>query len=302
MFGKVLEVPQRETTPFYPRSPYGVAKVYGHWITVNYRESYGLFAVSGILFNHESPRRGLEFVTRKISNGVAQIKAGKAKELRLGNLESRRDWGFAGDYVEAMWRMMQKDSPDSFVIGTGNTHSVKEFCETAFAHAGLDYRDFVVQDSRFYRAAEVDLLISDPARARAELGWECKVSFDELVGMMVDADMAGLGPSDSRCEGISPSLSPSITRREPAPPDAIHAALDRWRLLELVRTTAAATAAWTCCDRWPSRTRNTYAWWSSGATLARRRPSPPASTIRTERSLSCWMPICKTTRRTFPCC
>jgi GDPmannose 4,6-dehydratase len=193
MFGKVLEVPQRETTPFYPRSPYGVAKVYGHWITVNYRESYGLFAVSGILFNHESPRRGLEFVTRKISNGVAQIKAGKAKELRLGNLESRRDWGFAGDYVEAMWRMMQQDSPESFVIGAGNTHSVKEFCETAFAHAGLDYRDFVVQDSRFYRAAEVDLLISDPARARAELGWECKVSFDELVGMMVDADMAGLG-------------------------------------------------------------------------------------------------------------
>jgi GDPmannose 4,6-dehydratase len=190
MFGKVLEVPQRETTPFYPRSPYGVAKVYGHWITVNYRESYGLFAVSGILFNHESPRRGLEFVTRKISNGVAQIKAGKAKELRLGNLESRRDWGFAGDYVEAMWRMLQQDSPESFVIGTGNTHSVKEFCETAFAHAGLDYRDFVVQDSRFYRAAEVDLLISDPSRARTELGWECKVSFEQLVGMMVDADMA----------------------------------------------------------------------------------------------------------------
>jgi GDPmannose 4,6-dehydratase len=190
MFGKVLEVPQRETTPFYPRSPYGVAKVYGHWITVNYRESYGLFAVSGILFNHESPRRGLEFVTRKISNGVAQIKAGKAKELRLGNLESRRDWGFAGDYVEAMWRMLQQDTPESFVIGTGNTHSVKEFCETAFAHAGLDYRDFVVQDSRFYRAAEVDLLISDPSRARTELGWECKVSFEQLVGMMVDADMA----------------------------------------------------------------------------------------------------------------
>jgi GDPmannose 4,6-dehydratase len=193
MFGKVLEVPQRETTPFYPRSPYGVAKVYGHWITVNYRESYGLFAASGILFNHESPRRGLEFVTRKISNGVALIKAGKAKELRLGNLESRRDWGFAGDYVEAMWRMLQHDRPDSFVIGTEETHSVKDFCEAAFSHAGLDYRDFVVQDSRFYRAAEVDLLISDPARARAELGWECKVSFDELVGMMVDADMAGLG-------------------------------------------------------------------------------------------------------------
>jgi GDPmannose 4,6-dehydratase len=191
MFGKVLEVPQRETTPFYPRSPYGVAKVYGHWITVNYRESYGLFAASGILFNHESPRRGLEFVTRKISNGVAQIKAGKAKELRLGNLESRRDWGFAGDYVEAMWRMLQHDRPDSFVVGTGHTHSVREFCETAFAHAGLDYRDFVVQDSRFYRPAEVDLLISDPARVRAELGWEQKISFEELVGMMVDADMAG---------------------------------------------------------------------------------------------------------------
>jgi len=190
VFGKVLEVPQRETTPFYPRSPYGVAKVYGHWITVNYRESYGLFAASGILFNHESPRRGLEFVTRKISNGVAQIKAGKAKELRLGNLESRRDWGFAGDYVEAMWRMLQHDRPDNFVIGTGETYSVKDFCEAAFSHAGLDYRDFVVQDSRFYRPAEVDLLISDASRARAELGWERKVSFEQLVGMMVDADMA----------------------------------------------------------------------------------------------------------------
>jgi len=194
MFGKVLEVPQRETTPFYPRSPYGVAKVYGHWITINYRESHGLFAASGILFNHESPRRGLEFVTRKISNGVALIKAGKAKDLRLGNLESQRDWGFAGDYVEAMWRMLQHDRPESFVIGTGVTHSVKQFCEIAFGHAGLDYRDFVVQDPRFYRPAEVDLLISDPGRARAELGWERKVDFEQLVRMMVDADLERVGP------------------------------------------------------------------------------------------------------------
>jgi GDPmannose 4,6-dehydratase len=189
MFGKVLEVPQRETTPFYPRSPYGVAKVYGHWITINYRESYGLFAVSGILFNHESPRRGLEFVTRKISHGVAQIKAGKAKELRLGNLESQRDWGFAGDYVEAMWRMLQLDRADTFVIGTGQTHSVKEFCEIAFSHAGLDYHDFVVQDPRYYRPAEVDLLISDPSKAGAQLGWEPTVSLEELARMMVDADL-----------------------------------------------------------------------------------------------------------------
>jgi GDPmannose 4,6-dehydratase len=189
MFGKVVEVPQRESTPFYPRSPYGVAKVYGHWITVNYRESYGLFAVSGILFNHESPRRGLEFVTRKIAHGVAQIKAGKAGELRLGNLEARRDWGFAGDYVEAMWRMLQNDHADSFVVGTAETHSVKEFCEIAFAHAGLDYRDFVVQDQRYYRPAEVDLLISDPSKARDELGWDPKISFDELVKMMVDAEL-----------------------------------------------------------------------------------------------------------------
>jgi len=193
MFGKVLEVPQRETTPFYPRSPYGVAKVYGHWITINYRESYGLFAAAGILFNHESPRRGLEFVTRKISHGVALIKAGKAKDLRLGNLEAQRDWGFAGDYVEAMWRMLQHDRPDSFVIGTAETHSVKEFCEIAFAHAGLDYRDFVVQDPRFYRPAEVDLLISDPSRARTELGWERKVDFEALVRMMVDTDLEVVG-------------------------------------------------------------------------------------------------------------
>jgi GDPmannose 4,6-dehydratase len=193
MFGKVLEVPQRETTPFYPRSPYGVAKVYGHWITVNYRESYNLFATSGILFNHESPRRGLEFVTRKISNAAAAIKLGQAKELRLGNLESQRDWGFAGDYVEAMWRMLQHSEPDNFVIGTGETHSVKEFCEIAFGHVGLDYKDFVVQDQRFYRPAEVDLLISDPSKARKVLGWEPKVGFAQLVRMMVDADIEKLG-------------------------------------------------------------------------------------------------------------
>lgn len=189
MFGRVLEVPQREETPFYPRSPYGVAKVYGHWITVNYRESFGMFASSGILFNHESPRRGLEFVTRKISNGVARIKFGNAKELRLGNLEAQRDWGFAGDYVEAMWRMLQQDEPGSFVIGMGETHSVREFCEIAFGHVGLDYNDYVVQDERFYRPAEVDLLISDPSRARAILGWEPSVGFKELVIMMVDADL-----------------------------------------------------------------------------------------------------------------
>jgi GDPmannose 4,6-dehydratase len=193
MFGKVLEVPQRETTPFYPRSPYGVAKVYGHWITVNYRESYNLFATSGILFNHESPRRGLEFVTRKISNAAAAIKLGQAKELRLGNLESQRDWGFAGDYVEAMWRMLQHSEPDNFVIGTGETHSVKEFCEIAFGQVGLDYKDFVVQDQRFYRPAEVDLLISDPSKARKVLGWEPKVGFAQLVRMMVDADIEKLG-------------------------------------------------------------------------------------------------------------
>jgi GDPmannose 4,6-dehydratase len=192
MFGKVLEVPQKETTPFYPRSPYGVAKVYGHWITVNYRESYGLFAASGILFNHESPRRGLEFVTRKISNGVAAIKLGQARELRLGNLESQRDWGFAGDYVDAMWRMLQHSEPDNFVVGTGETHSVKEFCEIAFSHVGLDYKEYVVQDQRFYRPAEVDLLISDPAKARTVLGWSPKVDFDNLVRMMVDADIERL--------------------------------------------------------------------------------------------------------------
>jgi GDPmannose 4,6-dehydratase len=189
MFGKVMEVPQSEETPFYPRSPYGVAKVYGHWITVNYRESFDIFAVSGILFNHESPRRGVEFVTRKISDGVAKIKTGKAKELRLGNLEAQRDWGFAGDYVEAMWLMLQQEKPDDYVVGTGETHSVKEFCEIAFAHVGLDYKEFVVMDEKFYRPAEVDLLISNPAKARNQLKWEPQVSFKELVTMMVDADV-----------------------------------------------------------------------------------------------------------------
>lgn len=189
MFGKVLEVPQREETPFYPRSPYGVAKVYGHWITVNYRESFNLYATSGILFNHESPRRGLEFVTRKISDYVARIKTGKAKELRLGNLEAQRDWGFAGDYVEAMWLMLQQETPDNYVIGTGETHAVREFCEIAFSHVDLDYKEFVVMDEKFYRPAEVDLLISDPSKARNQLKWEPQVSFKELVTMMVDADL-----------------------------------------------------------------------------------------------------------------
>lgn len=192
MFGKVVEVPQRETTPFYPRSPYGVAKVYGHWITVNCRESYDMFAVSGILFNHESPRRGLEFVTRKITHGVARIKQGQANELRLGNLEARRDWGFAGDYVEAIWLMLQCQQPEDFVIGTGETHSVREFCEIAFEHAGLNYRDYVVQDQRFYRPAEVDMLVSDPSKARQKLGWHSKVGFKELVGIMVEADLKRL--------------------------------------------------------------------------------------------------------------
>ncbi|HNT23737.1 MAG TPA: GDP-mannose 4,6-dehydratase [Anaerolineales bacterium] len=193
MFGKVREVPQRETTPFYPRSPYGVAKMYGHWITVNYRESYNLFSVSGILFNHESPRRGLEFVTRKITYGAARIKLGLAKELRLGNLEARRDWGFAGDYVEAMWRMLQADQPDDFVVGTGETHSVREFCEKAFGHLGMDYEQYVVVDPRFYRPAEVDLLVSDPSHAKNVLGWQPQVNFEGLVRMMVEADIKRLG-------------------------------------------------------------------------------------------------------------
>jgi GDPmannose 4,6-dehydratase len=189
MFGKVREVPQRETTPFYPRSPYGVAKVYGHWITVNYRESYNLYAVSGILFNHESPRRGLEFVTRKITYGAARIKLGLAKELRLGNLESQRDWGFAGDYVEGMWMMLQQDDPGDYVLGTGVTHSVQEFCEAAFGYLGLNYADYVIQDPRFYRPAEVDLLVSDPSKANQQLGWQPRVGFDELIHLMVDADL-----------------------------------------------------------------------------------------------------------------
>ncbi|NMC12894.1 MAG: GDP-mannose 4,6-dehydratase [Chloroflexi bacterium] len=189
MFGKVRTVPQNESTPFYPRSPYGVAKVYGHWITVNYRESYNMFAVSGILFNHESPRRGMEFVTRKITHGVARIKLGLAKEIQLGNLEARRDWGFAGDYVEAMWLMLQQDKADDYVIGTGETHSVREFCETAFKAAGLDYQQYVVQDPHFYRPAEVELLVADYSKARAALGWQPKVSFQDLVALMVEEDL-----------------------------------------------------------------------------------------------------------------
>jgi GDPmannose 4,6-dehydratase len=189
MFGKVHESPQRESTPFYPRSPYGVAKVYGHWITVNYRESFGLYAVSGILFNHESPRRGPEFVTRKVTDAVARIKLGRAKEVKLGNLDSRRDWGFAGDYVDAMWRMLQKDEPDDYVIGTGHTCSVRDLCETAFKCVGLDYREHVVQDPKFFRPAEVDLLVADPSKARDRLGWTPKVSFTALVEMMVEADL-----------------------------------------------------------------------------------------------------------------
>jgi len=189
MFGKATETPQRETTPFYPRSPYGVAKVYGHWITVNYRESYGLHAVSGILFNHESPRRGLEFVTRKVTDAVARIKRGKIDELRLGNLEARRDWGFAGDYVDAMWRMLQQDEPRDYVIGTGETHSVRELCEVAFGHAGLDWRKYVKVDPKFVRPAEVDLLLADAGEARRNLGWAPRVSFEGLVKMMVDADL-----------------------------------------------------------------------------------------------------------------
>jgi len=189
MFGKVRETPQRESTPFYPRSPYGIGKVFGHWSTVNYRESYGLFAVSGMLFNHESPRRGLEFVTRKITDGVARIKAGRTDELRLGNLNAQRDWGFAGDYVEAMWRMLQQDEAHDYVVGTGETHSVQEFVERAFARVDLDWREHVVIDERFMRPAEVDLLVADPSRAREELGWHAEVSFGELVDMMVDADL-----------------------------------------------------------------------------------------------------------------
>jgi GDPmannose 4,6-dehydratase len=189
-FGLVQETPQRETTPFYPRSPYGVAKVYGHWITVNYRESFGLYAVSGILFNHESPRRGLEFVTRKVTDGVARIVTGRATELRLGNLDARRDWGFAGDYVDAMWRMLQQEQPADYVIGTGETWTVRQLCEEAFGHVGLDWTAHVVTDKKFERPAEVELLVADPSKARRGLGWEPKVHFRELVRMMVDADLA----------------------------------------------------------------------------------------------------------------
>jgi GDPmannose 4,6-dehydratase len=192
MFGKVRETPQRETTPFHPRSPYGVAKCYGHYITVNYRESYGLYAVSGILFNHESPRRGLEFVTRRISHGVARIKLGLASELRLGNLDARRDWGFAGDYVEAMWRMLQQPAPDDYVIGTGVQHSVRNCCEVAFAHVGLDWSQYVVHEPALDRPAEVDTLLADPAKARARLDWRPTVDFGGLIRMMVDADLERL--------------------------------------------------------------------------------------------------------------
>jgi len=200
MFGKVAEVPQTENTPFHPRSPYGVAKVYGHWITVNYRESYDLHASSGILFNHESPRRGLEFVTRKISYGATSIKLGLESKLALGNLDAKRDWGFAGDYVEAMWMMLQEDTPDDYVICTGTTHSVREFCEVAFSHLGLSYEDHVVVDEKFFRPAEVDLLVGDYSKAAKKLQWKPQTTFEELVTMMVDADMALL---EGRLKGLA---------------------------------------------------------------------------------------------------
>jgi GDPmannose 4,6-dehydratase len=192
MFGKVREVPQTENTPFYPRSPYGAAKAYGHWITVNYRESYDLFACSGILFNHESPRRGLEFLPRKVAHGAARVKLGMALELRLGNLDARRDWGYAGDYVRAMWMMLQQDQPQDYVVGTGETHSVRELCQVAFGHLGLDHEAYVRTDPRFFRPAEVDLLVSDPFKARTQLGWQPAVSFEGLVVMMVEADLKRL--------------------------------------------------------------------------------------------------------------
>ncbi len=195
MFGQVREVPQTESTPFYPRSPYGVAKVYAHWITVNYRESYDLFACSGILFNHESPRRGLEFVTHKVTYGAARIKLGLDDELRLGNVDARRDWGYAGDYVQAMWLMLQQDQPDDYVIATGQTHSVQRLCEVAFGHLGLDWRKYVVSDPKFIRPAEVDLLVGDASKAHAKLGWEPSITFEDLIQMMVDADMKALQAS-----------------------------------------------------------------------------------------------------------
>lgn len=192
MFGAVKEVPQNENTPFYPRSPYAVAKVFAHWITVNYRESFGLFAVSGILFNHESPRRGIQFVTRKVTYHVAKIKLGLAREVRLGNLEAKRDWGYTGDYVRAMWMMLQQDEPEDFVVGTGEAHSVRELCEVAFSYVGLDYREFVVQDPRYFRPVDVDLLLADATKARTKLGWKPTVTFEELIHMMVDADLERL--------------------------------------------------------------------------------------------------------------
>ncbi|MDT3428099.1 GDPmannose 4,6-dehydratase [Paenibacillus forsythiae] len=192
MFGKVVETPQKETTPFYPRSPYGVAKVYGHWITVNYRESYNMYACSGILFNHESPRRGIEFVTRKVSDAVARIKLGLQNELRMGNLDAKRDWGFAGDYVKAMWLMLQQDKADDYVISTGETHTIEELVEVAFSHVGLNWRDYVVVDQKFVRPAEVDLLLGNCTKANEKLGWELEVGFEELVKMMVDSDLERL--------------------------------------------------------------------------------------------------------------
>ncbi len=195
MFGKVTETPQRESTSFHPRSPYGVAKVYGHWITVNYRESYGMHAVSGILFNHESPRRGIEFVSRKVTDGVARIKLGLAKDLRLGNIDAQRDWGWAGDYVDAMWRMLQQPEPEDYVIGTGLTHSVRDLIEIAFARVGLEWQSYVKQDPRFIRPAEVDILMADPSKAKAQLGWEPKVGFEEMIERMVDADLERLASS-----------------------------------------------------------------------------------------------------------
>lgn len=198
MFGKVQEVPQRETTPFWPRSPYGVAKVYGHWITVNYRESYNLYAVSGILFNHESPRRGLEFVTRKVTYHAAKIKLGLAHELRIGNLDAQRDWGFAGDYVQAMWLMLQQDTPDDYLVATGQTHTVERLLEVAFNCVDLNWKNYAVQDSRFMRPAEVDLLIGDPAKAHARLGWEPSVTFEEMIQMMVEADIKRLKEDPER--------------------------------------------------------------------------------------------------------
>ena len=202
MFGKVRETPQTENTPFYPRSPYGVAKVYGHWITINYRESYDLFACSGILFNHESPRRGLEFSTHKVTYGAARIKLGLDKELRMGNLDAKRDWGYAGDYVKAMWLILQQDEPEDYVVGTGRTHSVRRLCEVAFDYLGLDWRDHVVVDPKFLRPADVDFLVGDATKARTRLGWEPTVTFEELIQMMVDADLEALKRENNLREGM----------------------------------------------------------------------------------------------------